>query len=144
MTAIDTPDGHPPVRILLVDIHAISRSSSRAMLDAMPTLTVVGETSSHAEAMQMAAVLEPDVVLVGMRVQGSSGPDTSRALIKAFPGLRVVFLTLFYEPEYVQSAIAAGAHGYVLKHEPAAQVLKAIDTVMHGGTYFSPGLQMPP
>jgi DNA-binding NarL/FixJ family response regulator len=57
------------------------------------------------------------------------------------PAVRVIFLTLFEDPEYVTSALVAGAHGYVLKQEPAGEVLKAIDHVMQGKTYLSPGLK---
>ena len=129
-----------PIRLLLVDVHAISMKSSRAMLDAFPGLCVVGACSKHTEAMKLARTLQPDVVLISMRVQDSSGPQTAKALLKEIPDTRVIFLTLFDEPEYVRAAVEAGAHGYVLKHEPAEQVFKAIASVMSGKRYFSPGL----
>jgi DNA-binding NarL/FixJ family response regulator len=81
-------------------------------------------------------------VLLGMRVQGSSGPDTARAFTKHFPAIKVLFLTLFDTAEYVQAALDAGAAGYVLKQEPVALVLEAIASVMRGERYLSPGLQL--
>lgn len=75
-----------------------------------------------------------------MRVQGATGPETTREILKIQPNTKVIFLTLFDDPEYVRSAMDAGAHAYVLKQEPAAQVLQAIDRVMLGEIYLSPGL----
>jgi DNA-binding NarL/FixJ family response regulator len=133
--------GPAPTRLLLVDIHAISMKSSRLLLDALPSLQVVGETSDYTEALHLATVLHPDIVLISMRVKGATGPETARQILKMNPAVRVIFLTLFEDPEYVTSALVAGAHGYVLKQEPAGEVLKAIDHVMQGKTYLSPGLK---
>ena len=144
MTDLPTPvpDEKDVVRLLLVDVHAISRSSSRGLLDSLPGLLVVGETSEHTEALGLVASLRPDVVLISMRVQGATGPETARQILKLCPQTRIVFLTLFDDPEHVKSALDAGAHGYVLKQEPAAEVLKAIAKVLHGEQYLSPGLQL--
>jgi DNA-binding NarL/FixJ family response regulator len=130
------------VRLLLVDVHAISRKSSRALFDALPGLTVVGEAGEHLEALRLAIVLQPDIVLISMRVQGSTGPQTARQILEQVPHTRVVFLTLFDDPEYIRSAMATGAHAYVLKQEPAAEILKAITKVMAGENYLSPGLKL--
>lgn len=137
-----SPEPLPSIRLLLVDIHSRSRKSTRLLLDALPGLTVVGETGDFQEALDMARRLRPDVVLVSMRVEGATGPETVRQILQVHPLARVVMLTLFDEPEYVKSALASGAHAYVLKHEPAAEILKAIDVVMEGGTYLSPGLNL--
>lgn len=134
----------PPVRLLLVDIHGKSRSSMRVLLDVLPGLTVVGETGEYKEALSLLTQLQPDVVLISMRVQGSTGPETVREILKLRPRTRIVFLTLFFDVEYVKSALAAGAHAYVLKHEPASEVQKAIDMVVRGETYLSAGLDQPP
>ncbi len=138
----DPPVDQPPVRLLLVDIHAQSRRSSRLMLDALPGLLVVGETSALVEALTLAASEKPDVVLLSNRVQGSSGPDTARAFTQKFPAIKIVFLTFFDDAEYVQAALTAGAVGYVLKQEPAARVQEAIASVMKGERYLSPGLHL--
>ena len=116
----------------------------RGLLGLMPGLTVVGETGECKEALSLLVQLQPDVVLISMRVQGSTGPETVREILKLRPQTRIVFITLFVDVEYVNSALAAGAHAYVLKHEPAAEVQKAIDMVARGGTYLSPGLGQPP
>lgn len=130
------------VRLLLVDVHAISRKSSRILLDSLPGLSVVGETSDYQEALKLAFELQPDIVLMSMRVQGSTGPETARQVLNLTPQSKIVFLTLFDDAEYIKAALAAGAHGYVLKQEPAAEMLKAISKVMAGETYLSPGLKL--
>jgi DNA-binding NarL/FixJ family response regulator len=130
------------IRLLLVDVHAISRKSSRILLDSLPGLSVVGETSDSQEALKLAFDLQPDIVLMSMRVQGSTGPETARQILNLTPQSKIVFLTLFDDAEYIKAALAAGAHGYVLKQEPAAEMLKAISKVMAGETYLSPGLKL--
>ena len=132
---------HQPIRLLLVDVHAISRQSSRLLLDTISDFEVVGETSEHDEAMRLLAELKPDVAIVSMRVQGSTGPDTAREILKLRPATRVVFWTLFDDPEYVRAALAAGAHAYVLKQDPADEVEKAIEQVLGGAIYLSPSLK---
>lgn len=142
MTAILPPDhAATPVRLLLVDVHAISRASSRTLLDALADFEVVGETSEYQEALELVAQLAPDVVIISMRVQGSTGPQTARAILERHPDTPVVFWTLFDDPEYVRSALAAGASAYVLKQDPAHEVELAIDRALHGQTYLSTGLQ---
>ncbi len=138
----NTSDNVKVVRLLLVDVHAISRKSSRMLLDSLPGLTVVGETSDHQEALKLAFELQPDIVLISMRVQGSTGPETARHILNMAPQARIIFLTLFDDPEYIKSAMAAGAHAYVLKQEPAAEILTAISKVMAGETYMSPALKL--
>lgn len=130
------------VRLLLVDVHGVSRKSARALFDSLPGLSVVGEAGEHQEALRLAVVLQPDIVLISMRVQGSSGPETARQILGLVPETRIVFLTLFDDPEYIAAAMASGAHAYVLKQEPAAEILKAISRVMQGETYMSRGLKL--
>ena len=142
MTTMNTPSQTPlPIRLLLVDVHAISRQSSRMLLDTIADFEVVGETSEHDEAMRLLTALTPDVAIVSMRVQGSTGPDTAREILKLRPATRVVFWTLFDDPEYVRAALAAGAHAYVLKQDPAEEVEKAIEQVLNGTIYLSPSLK---
>ena len=139
------PTSHPtpPVRLLLVDIHSISRQSSRVLLETISGFEVVGETSEHEEALQLASTTKPDVVIISMRVMGSTGPDTTRELLRRNAGIRIVFWTLFDDPEYVQSALSAGAMAYVLKQDPALEVKIAIERVMDDQIYLSPSLNYP-
>jgi DNA-binding NarL/FixJ family response regulator len=112
------------------------------LLDSLLGLEVVGEAGEYQEALSMATTHQPDVILISMRVQGSTGPDTARQLANLAPQARILFFTLFDDPEYIKSAMDSGAHGYVLKQEPAAELLKAISKVMQGEIYLSPGLKL--
>lgn len=133
--------GTPPdVRVLLIDLHENARRGARQLLEAIGTFKVVGDTGDVTEALSLAEHYEPALVLMGMRVRGSSGIDMTRRLKRLYPELHVVMLTLFDSPEYVQECARAGASGYVLKEAPVEQLLKAIDTVFRGGTYTTPGL----
>lgn len=134
------PTEGPPVRLMLVDVHSISRESSRLLLDTIAGLEVVGETDEYRDAMRLLTTLKPDVVIVSMRVRGSTGPDTAREILKLSPSVRVVFWTLFDDPEYVRSALEAGAHAYVLKQDPSQEIEIAIEKVVRGQTYLSPNL----
>ena len=134
-------DAAKSVRLLLVDVHEISRGSSRILLDTMTGYEVVGETSEHGAALSMVASLKPDVVIVSMRVKGSNGPDTMRDVLSLNPGVRVVVWTLFDEPEYVKAALDAGALAYVLKQDPAQEMEIAIEQVLQGNRYLSPSVR---
>lgn len=134
-------DTSPCVRLLLVDVHAISRESSRMLLETIAGFKVVGETDEHRVALEMVSALQPDVVIVSMRVKGSTGPDTARQILKEHPSVEVVFWTLFDDPEYVRAALAAGAHAYVLKQDPSEEIEIAIAKVLKGETYLSPSLK---
>ena len=143
---MNTPTHSPspgPIRLLLVDAHDISRSSSRVLLDALPGLFVVGEAGDKQQALALANEHRPDIVLMSMRIRESSGSEMIRLLLQGFPGLRVVILTLFDSPEYVQAALDAGASAYVLKEAPSSDVLTAIERVMAGSTFLSAGLKFP-
>ncbi len=128
------------VRLLLVDVHDISRHSFRQLLDAIGTFEIVGDTGDTTEAMSLAETRCPDVVLMSVRVRGSSGIEMTRRFRAMLPAPKVVILTLYDSPEYIQETARAGANGYVLKEAPIEQLLQAIDTVLQGKTYSSPGL----
>ena len=141
MTATTNPgDGAKSVRLLLVDVHEVSRGSSRILLDTIAGYEVVGETSEHGEALTMVASLKPDVVIVSMRVKGSNGPDTVRDILKQSPNVRVVVWTLFDDPEYVRAALNAGAIAYVLKQDPAQEIELAIEYALKERVYCSPSV----
>lgn len=128
------------VRLLLVDVHDISRRSFRQLLDAIGTFEIVGDTGDTTEAMSLAETRRPDVVLMSVRVRGSSGIEMTKRFRAMSPAPKVVILTLYDSPEYIQETARAGANGYVLKEAPVEQLLEAIDTVLQGKTYSSPGL----
>jgi two-component system, NarL family, nitrate/nitrite response regulator NarL len=129
-------------RLMLVDDHPLVRDGLRTRLEAVPGLIVVAEADSRATALDQAARHGPDLVLLDIGMRGGSGIDATRALLAAQPGLQVLILSMFDNPEYVREALAAGARGYLLKDRPAEEIVQAIGAVMAGqGCFLSPGLE---
>ena len=125
------------VRLVIVDDHSLVRDGLRARLSVVAGLEVIGEAASGAEALQLAADLAPDLMLVDVGMRGMNGIELATALRERHPAIRVLMLSMFDNREYVLSAIRAGARGYVLKESPTAEILAAISAVCAGGNYFS-------
>jgi DNA-binding NarL/FixJ family response regulator len=120
------------VKILLVDDHAIVREGLRALLDDVPGLCIVGEATNGDEAVEMAARLEPNLVLMDLKMPGLAAPDAIRMIRARNPTVHVLMLTSYAEDQQVQKVISAGALGYVLKDVAKAELLKAMTTVARG------------
>lgn len=128
------------IRILLVDDHPLVRDGLRARLEAVPTFDVVGEAGSAQEALDVARVLMPDLVLMDINMRGTNGIEATAAFRAQCPAIAVLILSMHDKQEYVAQAMAAGARGYVLKDAPGKDIVVAIETVMSGGIYYSAGL----
>src|SRR5262245_13884865 len=120
------------VRILLVDDHAIVREGLRALLDDVNGMRIVGEATNGDEAVEMAARLDPNLVLMDLKMPGLPAPDAIRAIRARNPSVQVLMLTSYAEDQQVQKVISAGALGYVLKDVAKAELLKAMSTVSRG------------
>jgi DNA-binding NarL/FixJ family response regulator len=120
------------VRILLVDDHAIVREGLRALLDDEPGRRIVGEATNGDEAVEMVARLQPNLVLMDLKMPGLPAPDAIRTIRARNPGVHVLMLTSYAEDQQVQRVISAGALGYVLKDVAKAELLKAMTTVSRG------------
>jgi DNA-binding NarL/FixJ family response regulator len=120
------------VRILLVDDHGIVREGLRALLEDVSGMRIVGEASNGDEAVEMAARLEPNLVLMDLKMPGLPAPDAIRAIRARNPKVHVLMLTSYAEDQQVQRVISAGALGYVLKDVAKAELLKAMTTVARG------------
>ena len=120
------------VRILLVDDHAIVREGLRALLDDVNGMCIVGEASNGDEAVDMAARLQPDLVLMDLKMPGMPAPDAIRTIRARNPAVQVLMLTSYAEDQQVQKVISAGALGYVLKDVAKAELLRAMTTVARG------------
>ncbi|MES2533663.1 MAG: response regulator transcription factor [Pseudomonadota bacterium] len=134
--AMDT-DALPLIRLVIVDDHPLVRDGLRARLAVVPHLQVAGEAASGAEALQIAALDPPDLMLVDVGMRGMNGIELATALRARHPAIKVLMLSMYDNREYVLSAIQAGACGYVLKESPTEEILSAISVVCTGGTYFS-------
>ncbi|GHD16633.1 response regulator [Nocardiopsis kunsanensis] len=128
------------IRALLVDDELLVRSGLRMILDSAPDVEVVGEGSDGDEAVALAGDLEPDVVLLDIRMPGSDG-ITAAGTLAALPNPpRVVLLTTFDLDEYVHAALRAGAVGFLLKDTPPRDLVEAVRTVHEGHAMLSPSV----
>lgn len=127
-------------RLMLVDDHPLVRDGLRARLDAVPNFTVVGEAGNADEALALAALHEPDLVLMDVGMKGMNGIELAAVFHERFPAIRVLMLSMHDNVEYVTQAVRAGASGYVLKDSPATEIVLAIDAVLRGELFFSAGL----
>jgi two-component system response regulator NreC len=127
-------------RLLLADDHAVLRSGLRLLLDGQPDLKVVGEAGDGAEALRLAAGLQPDLILLDLTMPGLSGLEALPALRKAAPGARVLILTMHDAEGYLRQALRAGASGYVLKKAADAELISAVRAVLRGEVYVHPSL----
>lgn len=128
------------IRLFLVDDHPLVRDGLRARLSSLPEIEIVGEADGAAEALALIAELQPDLVLADVGMKDINGIELAATLQEQHPEVRVVMLSMYDNPEYVQQALQAGARGYVLKDAPASEIVAAIDAVAGGGTFLSPAV----
>ncbi|MCU1676291.1 MAG: two component transcriptional regulator, LuxR family [Frankiales bacterium] len=125
-------------RILLVDDQELLRMGFRMVLEAQDGLEVVGEAGDGAEAVALTRQLEPDVVLMDVRMPRMDGVQATRALVDGGSRSRVIILTTFDLDEYAHAALRAGASGFLLKDAPTADLLSAIRAVASGDAVVAP------
>ena len=130
-----------PIRIILVDDHAIVREGVRAVLDEHADFAVVGEFANGGEAIAAVAALAPDVALVDLKMPGLSAPDTIRGLIGQAPGVRVLVFTSFGEDALIRATLDAGAIGFLLKDALQHDLVNAIRSVASGEAFLAPAAQ---
>jgi DNA-binding NarL/FixJ family response regulator len=128
------------VRVLLADDQRLVRSGFRMILRSDPEIEVVGEAGDGVEAVAEAKRLQPDVVLMDVRMPNVDGIDATRRLMRLDEPPRVLVLTTFDLDEYVFAALRAGASGFLLKDAPEEQLLAAIRVAADGGALFSPAV----
>ena len=126
-----------PLRVLIADDHPLFRDGMRGLLATQPDIEVAGEATTGEEAVALAGELEPDVVLMDIKMPGLGGIEATRRVLAANPRIRVLVVTMF-EDATVFTAMRAGARGYVLKDDDKDDVLGAIRTVGRGGAVFGP------
>lgn len=128
------------VRVLVADDHPMFREGLRAMLEAVPDVDVVAECESGAAAIEAAAAVQPDVLIMDLRMPGMSGIDATRQIVGTSPHIGVLVVTMFDEDESVFAAMRAGARGYVLKGAGHDEILRAVRTVAAGEAIFGSAL----
>ncbi|MCS6828833.1 MAG: response regulator transcription factor [Caldilinea sp.] len=127
-----------PIRVMVVDDHAVVRSGLAAFLLAYDDLELVGEAASGAEALAMAERCRPDVVLMDLVMPEMDGATATRRLRERHPEIQVIVLTSFKEEDMVQGALAAGAIGYLLKNASADELVNAIRAARMGRPTLAP------
>jgi DNA-binding NarL/FixJ family response regulator len=126
------------IRVLVADDQPLVRSGFRMVLEDRPDLELVGEAGDGAEAVSLAGQVDPDVILMDVRMPGVDGVEATRRLVAAGTRARVLVLTTFDLDEYVYAAIRAGASGFLLKDVEPAELVDAIRVVAAGNSLFGP------
>ncbi|MCM0639546.1 response regulator [Cellulomonas wangsupingiae] len=124
-------------RVLLVDDQALIRMGFRMLIESADDLEVVGEAQDGQSAIEQAAALRPDVVLMDVRMPGVNGIDATARIVEAQPDVRVLVLTTFDLDEYAFAALRAGASGFLLKDAAPAELAAAVRTVASGEAVVS-------
>lgn len=127
----------PHLRVLIADDHPLVRSGMRALLQTAEDVEVVGEAVTGEQVVAQAATLQPDVIVMDLRMPGISGIEATRQILQANPGIRILVVTLLEEDDTLFAALRAGARGYVLKEVSEVEVLRAIRAVGEGEAIFS-------
>jgi DNA-binding NarL/FixJ family response regulator len=130
----------PRVRVLIVDDDDLMRAGLRGVLAHDERIEVVGEAADGGEAAYRSRLLQPDVILMDVRMPQVDGISATREVLSAFPGVRVVILTTFEQDDYIFGALRAGASGFLLKRTPPEQLIAAIHTIAAGDSLLSPSV----
>jgi len=126
------------VRVFLLDDHEVVRRGVADVLSTDPSLDVIGEASTAAEALARVPALRPDVAVLDVRLPDGDGVSVCRELLSKLPALRVLMLTSFSDDEALLEAIMAGASGYLLKQVLGNDLVAAVRTVAAGGSLLDP------
>ena len=121
-----------PIRVLLVDDHAVVRDGVSYLLNAQPDMKVVGGAQTAWQAVQLSLQEQPDVAIVDITLPGLSGIEAMPQMLESSPSTRILVLSMHASLEYIYQAFQAGAHGYMLKESAGSEVVAAVRSV-HAG-----------
>ena len=127
-----------PTRVLIADDHPAFRAGLRLMLAGVGDIDIVGEAANGTSAVELAAQLNPDVVIMDLRMPGTDGIQATRHLLSTDPTVGVVVVTMFEDDDTVFAAMRAGARGYLLKGAEQDEILRAIRAIAAGEAIFGP------
>jgi two-component system response regulator NreC len=126
------------IKVLLADDHQIMREGLASLLEKHPDLNVVGQAGEGRAAVRLAQELQPDVVVMDIGMPGLNGIEATRQIVAATPGVKVIALSVHAESPFVAGMLQAGAAGYLLKHNAAEELVRAVRLVVQGQTYLCP------
>lgn len=129
-----------PIKILLVDDHAVVRSGLRMLLEAQKDLEIVGEAETGRQALERVSHLQPHLVLMDVQMPDMNGIEATRAIKTGYPQVMILALTMYEDDQYFFEMLRAGASGYVPKRAAPDELLSAIRTVSRGEVFLYPSL----
>ena len=129
-----------PVRVMIADDHPMVRGGLRALLERSGEFKVIAEAADGYEAIDLATLHKPDVLLLDVGMPRLNGPDAALSISQKIPSIRIVMVSMHSDESYVLRALKAGARGYLMKASPEADVLTAVRAVAAGNAYFSPSI----
>lgn len=132
--------GMPAIRLILADDHALIRAGLRALLKSIEDVEVIAEASNGHETLEVVARGQPDVVLMDIAMPGLNGLETAARILKQWPSIRIIMLSMHANDEYLRRALGAGAAGYLLKGADPAELELALKAVVRGETYLTPAV----
>ncbi len=128
------------IRILLADDHGIVRKGLRFVLELQPDMEVVGEAGDGREAVDLAAELKPNVVIMDIAMPRLNGIDATSQIVKRDPAIGVIMLSMHSDEGYLVRTLSAGAKGYLLKESAEGDLVRAVQAVAQGKPFFSPAI----
>lgn len=128
------------VRVVICDDQDLVRDGLQAILSTAPGIEVVGEATNGHEVLDLVASTSPDIVLMDLKMDGGDGVTATRKIVSRFEDVKVLVLTTYDEPEWVDDAIRAGAAGYLMKDTPRHRLIEAIKGTVAGKTHVDPGV----
>lgn len=128
------------IRLLLADDHTFYRQGVRAMLVGVPEMEVIGEAATGDEALALAAALQPEVILMDLKMPGTNGIEATRRILHTSPHVGILVVTMFEDDDSVFAAMRAGARGYVLKDVEQDELVRAVKAIARGEAIFSPAI----
>ena len=126
------------ISALIADDHGIVREGLRRLLESEPDIRVCAEATDGREALELAEEHRPDLVILDITMPRLGGLETLERLRAKHPGLKVILLSMHGDPTFIESAVALGVDGYILKDGRGSEVIAAVRAVLKGGSYFSP------
>src|SRR5438128_1935515 len=129
-----------PIRVLIADDHAFYREGVRTMLSSVPETEVIGEAGTGDEVIALALTLQPDVILMDLKMPGPNGIEATRRILHSSPRMGVLVITMFEDDDSVFAAMRAGARGYLLKDADQDELVRAVKAVCRGEAIFSPSI----
>jgi two-component system, NarL family, response regulator NreC len=128
------------IRILIAEDHGVIRASLRTLLKTIHEFDVVGTASDGYEAVKLTFTYEPDILLLDLSLPGLSGLEVAKKVIKSYPDLKILFLTVHEDESLAREAIQSGASGYIIKRALETELISAIHSVWRGELYIYPSL----